>query len=51
VSILDWDVHFGQGVKDILMPNSRARYVSIHRLQPFLTWVNISRRTASTRMC
>jgi acetoin utilization deacetylase AcuC-like enzyme len=35
VSILDWDVHFGQGVKDILMPNSRARYVSIHQTPAF----------------
>jgi acetoin utilization deacetylase AcuC-like enzyme len=35
VSILDWDVHFGQGVKDILMSNSRARYVSIHQSPAF----------------
>lgn len=35
VSILDWDVHFGQGVKDILMSNSRARYVSIHQTPAF----------------
>jgi acetoin utilization deacetylase AcuC-like enzyme len=35
VSILDWDVHFGQGVKDILMSNNRARYVSIHQTPAF----------------
>jgi acetoin utilization deacetylase AcuC-like enzyme len=35
VSILDWDVHYGQGVKDILMANERARYVSIHQTPAF----------------
>eukprot|EP00747_Dinoflagellata_sp_TGD_P191805 gnl/TRDRNA2_/TRDRNA2_55700_c0_seq1.p1 gnl/TRDRNA2_/TRDRNA2_55700_c0~~gnl/TRDRNA2_/TRDRNA2_55700_c0_seq1.p1 ORF type:complete len:414 (+),score=74.20 gnl/TRDRNA2_/TRDRNA2_55700_c0_seq1:80-1243(+) len=37
VSVLDWDVHYGQGVSDILQRHSRARYVSIHQfgIYPF----------------
>jgi acetoin utilization deacetylase AcuC-like enzyme len=31
VSVLDWDVHYGQGVANILMDEPRARYVSIHQ--------------------
>jgi acetoin utilization deacetylase AcuC-like enzyme len=39
VSILDWDVHYGQGVADIvtILPNYRnsIRYVSIHQTPAF----------------
>ena len=35
VSVLDWDVHYGQGVADILQDESRARYVSIHQTPAF----------------
>jgi acetoin utilization deacetylase AcuC-like enzyme len=35
VSILDWDVHYGQGVADIVQRYYRARYVSIHQLHAF----------------
>lgn len=35
VSVLDWDVHYGQGVADILMDEPRARYVSIHQMGAF----------------
>ena len=35
VSVLDWDVHFGQGVSDILKKYERARYVSIHQTPAF----------------
>jgi acetoin utilization deacetylase AcuC-like enzyme len=35
LSMLDWDVHYGQGVADILKDQSRARYVSIHQLHAF----------------
>lgn len=31
VSVLDWDVHYGQGVANILTDEPRARYVSIHQ--------------------
>lgn len=31
VSVMDWDVHYGQGVANILMDEPRARYVSIHQ--------------------
>eukprot|EP00746_Dinoflagellata_sp_MGD_P127280 gnl/MRDRNA2_/MRDRNA2_61903_c0_seq1.p1 gnl/MRDRNA2_/MRDRNA2_61903_c0~~gnl/MRDRNA2_/MRDRNA2_61903_c0_seq1.p1 ORF type:complete len:485 (+),score=90.48 gnl/MRDRNA2_/MRDRNA2_61903_c0_seq1:73-1527(+) len=32
VSMLDWDVHYGQGVADIMQRYDRARYVSIHQI-------------------
>ena len=35
VSVLDWDVHFGQGVSDILKKHERSRYVSIHQTPAF----------------
>ena len=35
VSILDWDVHYGQGVADIVMKHNRIRYVSIHQVPAF----------------
>ena len=35
VSVLDWDVHFGQGVSDILKQHERSRYVSIHQTPAF----------------
>ena len=35
VSILDWDVHYGQGVADIVQGYNRARYVSVHQLHAF----------------
>ena len=35
VSILDWDVHYGQGVADIVMKEPRVRYVSIHQTPAF----------------
>ena len=35
VTVLDWDVHFGQGVSDILKRYERARYVSIHQTPAF----------------
>lgn len=35
VSILDWDVHYGQGVADIVMKHDRIRYVSIHQVPAF----------------
>jgi acetoin utilization deacetylase AcuC-like enzyme len=35
VSIFDWDVHYGQGVADILQRYERARYVSIHQYPAF----------------
>ena len=35
LSILDWDVHYGQGVADIVQRQPRARYVSIHQLHAF----------------
>lgn len=35
VSILDWDVHYGQGVADIVQAHPRTRYVSIHQLSAF----------------
>lgn len=35
VSILDWDVHYGQGVADIIQNCPRARYVSIHQTPAF----------------
>lgn len=35
VSIFDWDVHFGQGVAEIVERYDRARYVSIHQTPAF----------------
>lgn len=35
VSILDWDVHYGQGVADIVQGNPNIRYVSIHQVPAF----------------
>lgn len=35
VSILDWDVHYGQGVADIIRKYDRARFVSIHQTPAF----------------
>lgn len=35
VSVFDWDVHFGQGVANILGQYERARYVSIHQTPAF----------------
>ena len=35
LSILDWDVHYGQGVADIVMKRDRIRYVSIHQSPAF----------------
>mmetsp|Transcript_28984 Transcript_28984/g.79513 ORF Transcript_28984/g.79513 Transcript_28984/m.79513 type:complete len:382 (-) Transcript_28984:1122-2267(-) len=35
VSILDWDVHYGQGVADIIQHFPNARYASIHQTGAF----------------
>lgn len=35
VSILDTDVHYGQGVADIVAGNPRIRYVSMHQVPAF----------------
>ena len=35
VSIFDWDVHYGQGVADIIQKHDRARYVSVHQSPAF----------------
>lgn len=35
VSILDWDVHYGQGVANILQHFPQTRYVSIHQTSAF----------------
>ena len=35
VSILDWDVHYGQGVADIAARHDGIRYVSIHQTPAF----------------
>jgi acetoin utilization deacetylase AcuC-like enzyme len=35
VSIIDWDVHYGQGVADIVENQERVRYVSIHQTPAF----------------
>ncbi|KAL7543982.1 hypothetical protein ACHAXR_013462 [Thalassiosira sp. AJA248-18] len=35
ISILDWDVHFGQGLMDILDKCSNVRYVSLHQVPCF----------------
>lgn len=35
ISVFDWDVHYGQGVANILQKYDRARYVSIHQSPAF----------------
>lgn len=35
ISILDWDVHYGQGVADFCMKHAQTRYVSIHQTPAF----------------
>lgn len=35
VLIVDWDVHYGQGVADIVQNYDRVRYASIHQLHLF----------------
>ena len=35
VSVLDWDVHYGQGTADILQHIPEVRYVSIHQTPAF----------------
>jgi acetoin utilization deacetylase AcuC-like enzyme len=35
VSIFDWDVHYGQGVADIIEKHNRVRYASIHQTPAF----------------
>ena len=35
VSIIDWDVHYGQGVADIVESYSNIRYVSMHQVPAF----------------
>ena len=35
ISIFDWDVHYGQGIADIIQHYDRARYVSIHQSNAF----------------
>lgn len=42
VSILDWDVHYGQGVADIVRHHIQSRYGMSRciRFQPFPTWEN-----------
>ena len=35
VSIFDWDVHYGQGVADIILNHERVRYASIHQFPAF----------------
>ena len=35
ISILDWDVHYGQGVADIVARNPSVRYASIHQVPAF----------------
>eukprot|EP00557_Chaetoceros_sp_GSL56_P008061 CAMPEP_0176493486 /NCGR_PEP_ID=MMETSP0200_2-20121128/9574_1 /TAXON_ID=947934 /ORGANISM="Chaetoceros sp., Strain GSL56" /LENGTH=417 /DNA_ID=CAMNT_0017891151 /DNA_START=30 /DNA_END=1280 /DNA_ORIENTATION=+ len=35
VSIIDWDVHYGQGVADIIQDYSNIRYVSMHQVPAF----------------
>lgn len=35
VTVLDWDVHYGQGVADILQHHPNARYVSLHQVPAF----------------
>jgi acetoin utilization deacetylase AcuC-like enzyme len=35
ISILDWDVHYGQGVADIVQDYSNVRYISMHQYPAF----------------
>ena len=35
VSIIDWDVHYGQGVADIIQNYPNIRYVSMHQVPAF----------------
>jgi len=35
LSILDWDIHYGQGVADIVRGNPAIRYASIHQVPAF----------------
>ena len=35
VSVLDWDVHYGQGISDILKEYPNARYASLHQSPAF----------------
>lgn len=35
ISVLDWDVHYGQGTADILQHYPQVRYVSIHQTPAF----------------
>ena len=35
VSILDWDVHFGNGVSDLVKNDGRIRYASTHQMDIF----------------
>jgi acetoin utilization deacetylase AcuC-like enzyme len=35
VSILDWDVHFGNGVSDLVKSDDRIRYASTHQMDIF----------------
>lgn len=35
ISVFDWDVHYGQGVAEILQSFPNTRYVSIHQLYSF----------------
>lgn len=35
ITILDWDVHYGQGVADIVADLSNIRYVSMHQVPAF----------------
>jgi acetoin utilization deacetylase AcuC-like enzyme len=35
VSIIDWDVHYGQGITDIIKEYAQARFVSIHQAPAF----------------
>ena len=38
VAILDWDVHLGNGLVDILQDEPRARYVSLHQVCAGAPW-------------
>jgi acetoin utilization deacetylase AcuC-like enzyme len=35
ITILDWDVHYGQGVADIIQNYSSVRYISMHQYPAF----------------
>jgi branched-subunit amino acid aminotransferase/4-amino-4-deoxychorismate lyase len=36
VSIMDWDIHYGQGVAEIIEGYPDIRYVSMHQVPAFL---------------